>query len=486
MECYKLLVKIWRRLQTSIRSLFPASLIALFVAGRVWRLTTYSLRADEIFSFQVAGLGSWREFLSAVVRDIVHPPLFYALLKIWVRVGGESEFWIRLLPVLTAVLAVWPFFLLCRELKLAGSERNLALLLFAVNAYLIYFSQELRMYSQLLFLTLCSFWLFVKFFNAARSTIWPLVALFAANLLLVYTQYYGWVIVALELMIVLGLRREKSLEFALSVAMLVLCFSPWAYLVTRVAVIRGGLESNIGSFARPHAADVIEYYATLNGRFGSVRTMILGQILFAYPILNWVWRLYRKKRTGGEGVDFTFWSLSLFSLLPVVFCYSVSHVLPQSVWGTRFLIIAAVPYLILVAVAAQRLQPIWLRSATVVLIAGWALYSNFTELDNTGKHAWEPLVYRMIGAETSQGENIMVYAFDSSDETIAFYLKKVNETRFRTKRVFALSDFGGDHFWVASNSRDEQPQQFFRDRGYRVGQGFPDGFGALLSPVWRR
>src|SRR5262249_27991755 len=155
-------------------------------------------------------------------------------------------------------------------------------------------------------------------------------------------------------------------------------------------------------------------------------------------------------------------------------------VLPQSVWGTRFLIIAAVPYLILVAVAAQRLQPIWLRSVTVVLIAGWALYSAFTELNNTGKHAWEPLVYRMIGAETSQGENIMVYAFGASDETIAFYLKKVNETRFRTKRVFALSDFEGDHFWVASNKRDQQPQQFFRDRGYRVGQGFPDGFGAQL------
>jgi hypothetical protein len=91
----------------------------------------------------------------------------------------------------------------------------------------------------------------------------------------------------------------------------------------------------------------------------------------------------------------------------------------------------------------------------------------------------------MVREETSKAGNIMVYAFDSSDETIAFYLQKANETRFRTKRVFTLGNFEGDHFWVATNSTGEAPQQFFRDRGYQVGEGFPDGFGALLSPVWR-
>ena len=42
---------------------------------------------------------------------------------------------------------------------------NLALLLLAVNGYLIKYAQEVRMYSLLFFLSLCSLWLFFRFFN---------------------------------------------------------------------------------------------------------------------------------------------------------------------------------------------------------------------------------------------------------------------------------------------------------------------------------
>ena len=135
--------------------------------------------------------------------------------------------------------------------------------------------------------------------------------------------------------------------------------------------------------------------------------------------------------------------------------------------------------------AVHRLDPRWLRSATVLSIVVWAALAGFREINDTGKHAWEPLVYRMIRAETSQAKGIVVYAFGSSDEIIRFYLEKVNEKRFQTKRIFTLDKVEGDHFWVASRSREELPQQILRDQGYRVGEGFSDGFGGLLSPVWR-
>ena|SRR5437667_1349074 len=120
------------------------------------------------------------------------------------------------------------------------------------------------------------------------------------------------------------------------------------------------------------------------------------------------------------------------------------------------------------------------RKASKPVMAG------FKELNDTDKRAWGPLVYRMIRAETSQAKGIMIYAFGSSDETIMFYLQKANETRFKTKRIFTLGNFAGDHFWMASRSKEESPQQILKDKGYRVGEGFADGFGALLSPVWRR
>jgi uncharacterized membrane protein len=460
--------------------------VGLFVVVRLWRLTTYSLRADEISALRRVS-HDWIGTFLAIVRDVVHPPLFYVLLKVWIGIGGESEFWLRLFPVLTAFAAIGPFFLLCRELGLRSAEINLALMLMAVNGYLIYYAQEIRMYSLLLFLTLCSLWLFARFFNAPGRAVKQLIALSAVNLLLVYTQYYGWIVIGVESIFLLFLGRDKLPWFLLSVAAVMLCFSPWAYVVARVAVRRpGGLGPNISSFSRPGLGDLGGYYATLTGFLGPGWKAILGQTLFAYPILLWAWRIYRGTAADGKREAVTFWWLLLLSLLPVVFSYLVSQVLPQSVWGTRFLIIAAAPYIVLVAFAVHRLHPGWLRSATVLSIVVWAALAGFRELNNTGKHAWEPLVYRMIRAETSQAKGIVVYAFGSSDEIIRFYLEKVNEKRFQTKRIFTFDKVEGDHFWVASRSREESPQQLLRNKGYQVGEGFSDGFGGLLFPVWRR
>jgi uncharacterized membrane protein len=199
--------------------------VGLYVAARLWRLTSYSLRSDEIFSLQAAR-HDWSGLFAFIANDVVHPPLFYLLLKIWIGAGGESELWLRLFPVLTAVVTIWPFFLLCRELKLRGAEMSTALLLMAVNGYLIYYAQELRMYSLLLLLTVCSLLFFARFFNAANSINRNLIALFAVNLLLVYTQYFGWLVVGLELIFLALQERRKLASFSLSVLALILLFSP--------------------------------------------------------------------------------------------------------------------------------------------------------------------------------------------------------------------------------------------------------------------
>src|SRR5260370_28136155 len=125
----------------------------LFIAARLWRLTSYGLYGDEIFSLRLAG-ANWTELIGGVANDIVHPPLFYMLLKLWMGLGGNSVLWLKLFPALTSIASLVPFFLLCRELKLKPAAIELALGLIAVNAYLVYYSQELRMYSLLLTLAI--------------------------------------------------------------------------------------------------------------------------------------------------------------------------------------------------------------------------------------------------------------------------------------------------------------------------------------------
>jgi len=63
--------------------------VALFIAARIWRLTDSCLWFDEIFSIHAARY-DWKQMLQFVAADLIHPPLFYALLKIWIAIGGEA------------------------------------------------------------------------------------------------------------------------------------------------------------------------------------------------------------------------------------------------------------------------------------------------------------------------------------------------------------------------------------------------------------
>jgi len=153
----------------------------LYAAARLWHLTATCLWFDEIFSVHAAR-HSWRGMFGFVAADVVHPPLFYALLKIWIAIGGESLVWLRLFPCLISVAAIAPLMLLCRELELKPGETNLALLLLAVNGYLIKYAQEVRMYSLLFFITLCSLWLFVRFVQTNARAGKLLITLSAVNL----------------------------------------------------------------------------------------------------------------------------------------------------------------------------------------------------------------------------------------------------------------------------------------------------------------
>jgi len=138
-------------------------LIVLYTAARVWRLDVACLWFDEIFSVHAAE-HDWGSLISFVANDLIHPPLYYLILKGWIAVGGESIFWLRLLSVIFSVLALAPLLLLCKELKLQNSTTLVALFLLCVNGSLINYTQRVRMYTLLMFLSLFSIWLFSRYF----------------------------------------------------------------------------------------------------------------------------------------------------------------------------------------------------------------------------------------------------------------------------------------------------------------------------------
>src|ERR1041384_5312086 len=77
-------------------------IVFLFAALRLWRLTAYGLFSDEVFSAETVHR-SWPDMQRAIITDVVHPPLFYYLLKVWIAVS-DSLLWMKLFPVLFSLL----------------------------------------------------------------------------------------------------------------------------------------------------------------------------------------------------------------------------------------------------------------------------------------------------------------------------------------------------------------------------------------------
>lgn len=468
----------------------------LYIFFRLWQLDEVLMWKDEYFTM-IAVRQDWSEMIAFVVRDVVHPPLFYLLLKGWIAIGGESFGWVRLLPVLISIATIVPFLLLCRELKLGETETGLALLLVAVNGYLVAYSRELRMYSLLIFLTTCSLWLFARYFNGGGGRGRPLWTLFAVNLLLIYTHYYGWLVVGVELLFLLFYGRRRWLPFAFSFVLLGLCFAPWAYAVTRAAIEKQGLEANLGWISPPDLSDVTWYFGTLNGRQGFPRSTSLGLLLFGLPIVWWGVRILRERRQIEQSRIAVFAWFCLFAFLPVAIVFVASHLFAQSGWGSRYLVIAAVPYLLLVSVAASRLRPLPLRFATLALLVGWAGLSGFRGLvAEEGGVDWGPLVRRMEAAEASPERGIRIYTLGSFlVRPLQFHLQPSDTSRFTIESVDELAEVTAspdDHFWVGYRDQDWKrepaPQRALADRGFVVGETLSAAEGnakTFLFPVWR-
>jgi hypothetical protein len=166
----------------------------------------------------------------------------------------------------------------------------------------------------------------------------------------------------------------------------------------------GGLAQNIGWIQRPGARDLVQLFALFNEPFYFRQSSAdpvyarggapLGLLLFGLPIAVLLVGALRKSRAGaGDGgeenrSDATAFLL-LFALLPVALAFVASYALPQSVWGTRHLIVACAPYALLAGLALGRVRPLWWRGAAVVLLCCWlAATAALTLIRRDAPHVW--------------------------------------------------------------------------------------------------
>lgn len=126
------------------------------LAARLYHLTYHSLWFDEVMStFWAARPAGEILRIGLALSQDKHPPLYYLLLHAWTTLlggpgsvtaaGGSSDYLVRSLGALIGALAVLPVYGIGCRLggRLAG---RIAALLVALNPFLVWYSQEARMF----------------------------------------------------------------------------------------------------------------------------------------------------------------------------------------------------------------------------------------------------------------------------------------------------------------------------------------------------
>ncbi len=335
-----------------------AAIVLGALAIRAWNLGRESYWLDELCSLSTIR-GDWHSLLDELARSDVHPPLYFALLKLWTHVFGTTEAAGRSLSVVAGLAAVLSAGRLAREL--AGRRVGLvAMALVACSPFCVYYATEARAYSLLLALSLEAT---LRLVRAARD---PRPAALAAYALLAvtlpYTHVFGSFTLAAHGLTVVGavvagrIPRRTALRLLAVLVLVGVAFAPWVPVQLRQ------MHRVSQGFWLP--SNAMWWWTTWvrSGDLGTVWT--LGTVIAASLTL----RRWLRDRHAGTGLLLT--GLLVPVVFPLVITYAAQPVFQPkyAIAATGLLLVTAAPTL------ARNLPATLLLCLVGVLGAGRDLY----------------------------------------------------------------------------------------------------------------
>lgn len=146
-----------------------------------------------------------------------HPPLFHYLLHFWLKFS-TNEVWMRILPLIFGLLTIYMVYFFAKSFLKSEKAAQLAALLLAAAPYHVWYSQELRSYSLVTFLTLLSVYLF----TAKKWKAYGVV-----NLLAFFSNYVYVFVIASQFIYLVLYDRKLIRRFILSQLLLLGVFIFW-------------------------------------------------------------------------------------------------------------------------------------------------------------------------------------------------------------------------------------------------------------------
>lgn len=216
-------MKIQERISTTV---YLIGFFFLALVVRVVHLVDTDIAGDEPFSIFIAqfGVSCIIEFLSTGNN----PPLFEILLHYYMKLFGNDNYSLRLLPMLFSSATVIPLFLLgARFFNLRIAITSSALFVFALQH--IQFAHEVRVYSFLVLMTAWSLYFFLSSLNHPdRKLNW--LGLFCCNLILIYSHFTSFYFLAVQFTLALAWIKREHFKLLISTFLLItIGYLPYAF-----------------------------------------------------------------------------------------------------------------------------------------------------------------------------------------------------------------------------------------------------------------
>jgi len=170
----------WKRTALILTGMIGAAIALRLLAGR-------SLWLDEATSWYETQL-PFHRMLEVLRETDVHPPGYFAVLWATVRGLGDGELALRL-PSLVAATALVPMLYVAGKAMYDRATGLVAAGFAVVAPIVVWYSQEARMYAQLMLLAVVAIWALYQALESGRARYWFVYALAGAGL--AWTHYFS-------------------------------------------------------------------------------------------------------------------------------------------------------------------------------------------------------------------------------------------------------------------------------------------------------
>ncbi len=172
---------------------FVSLCTAIAAAVRFATLSLGGISRDEAQMIWIVRAESWREMIRFLVEHESHPPFYYALLRIWFQLFGDSERSAVSLSLLIGVVLV-PIMYYVGVRMFSHRTAAIACLLTAFAPALVEFSTRVRPYALFPLLCVSSHYLLWIGLRDRRARVWS--AYVVVTTAFIYTHNWSWMAIA--------------------------------------------------------------------------------------------------------------------------------------------------------------------------------------------------------------------------------------------------------------------------------------------------